>query len=351
MQFTLHRSLENLETMAAEWNALLGESVTHVPFLRHEYLRTWWETRGGGEWPNSELAVVSARQDGQLIGVAPLFAAKNREGDPALLLLGSIEISDYLDLIVRPNDINAFIRGLLDFVGYSGPAGLSVAAPETESKPWKVLDWQNLPETSPTLPVLKAEAEKRGWTFIQERTYHAPSIPLPGDFETYLCGIDKKQRHEIRRKMRRALESESEMRWYIVTDGATLEAEVEAFLGMMAEEPDKAKFLTAEMRRQMHLACRAAFENGWLQLAFLDIDGQCAAGYLNFDYMDRIWVYNSGIDRRFLDLSPGWVLLGHLLQWANENKRLEFDFMRGNEEYKYRFGARDNFVVRARVTR
>lgn len=351
MEFTLHRSFTDLEPLATEWNALLDESVTHVPFLRHEYLRTWWETRGGGEWPDSELAVVVAHQDGRLAGVAPLFAAKNRDGDPALLLLGSIEISDYLDLIVRPTDLSAFISGLLDFLGHSGPAGLSVPAPEAEPKPWQILDWQNIPEASTTLPVLKAETEKRGWTFVQEQTYHTPSIPLTGDFETYLSGIDKKQRHEIRRKMRRVEESASDVRWYSVSDGATLVAEVDAFLVMMADEPEKAKFLTEAMRRQVQLLCRAAFENGWLQLAFLEVDGQKAAGYLNFDYLNCIWVYNSGIDRRFLELSPGWVLLGYLLQWANENKRAEFDFMRGDEEYKYRFGAVDNFVVRAKVTR
>jgi CelD/BcsL family acetyltransferase involved in cellulose biosynthesis len=351
MEFTLYHNLKDIEPLAAEWNALLAESVTHVPFLRLEYLRTWWETRGGGEWPDSELAVVIARQDRRLTGVAPLFTAKNQEGAPALLLLGSIEISDYLDLIVHPVDLTAFVDGLLDFLGQSGPAGLSVPAPEAGTTPWQVLDWHNLPETSPTLPALKATAERRGWTFSKEPTYHAPSIPLAGDFEAYLCGIDKKQRHEIRRKMRRAEESGSNVRWYIVTDGAVLDAEVEDFLGLMAEEPDKAKFLTSPMRLQMHLSCRAAFENGWLQLAFLEVDGQKAAGYLNFDYLNRIWVYNSGIDRRFLELSPGWVLLGHLLEWANENKRTEFDFMRGEEDYKYRFGGVDHLVVRAKVTR
>jgi CelD/BcsL family acetyltransferase involved in cellulose biosynthesis len=45
------------------------------------------------------------------------------------------------------------------------------------------------------------------------------------------------------------------------------------------------------------------------------------------------------------------VLLGHLLEWANENKRSEFDFMRGDEDYKYRFGGVDQFLVRAKVTR
>ena len=141
------------------------------------------------------------------------------------------------------------------------------------------------------------------------------------------------------------------VRWYIVEEAASLDSEVQAFLDMMAEDPEKALFLTPQMRTQMGLACRAAFECGCLQLAFLEVDGQKAAGYLNFDYLNRIWVYNSGIDRRFMDLSAGWVLLGYLLRWANEHKRSEFDFMRGNEDYKYRFGGVDGFVVRARVIR
>jgi CelD/BcsL family acetyltransferase involved in cellulose biosynthesis len=339
MEFALCRSFNDLAGIAADWNALLAESVTHVPFLLHEYLSAWWSTRGGGEWPESELAVITAHSDGRLVGIAPLFSARNRDGNKALLLLGSIEISDYLDILVRPADLSAFLAGLLDFIARPGMLD------------WELLDWHNLPEASPTLPAMQAEAENRGWTFTQERTYHVPSIPLPGDFETYLASIDKKQRHEIRRKIRHAGESGRDVRWYIVQDDSTLEAEVEAFLELMAEDQNKAAFLTPLMREQMRLACRAAYEYGWLQLSFLEAYGQKAAGYLNFDYLNRIWVYNSGISRNFTDLSAGWVLLGYLLQWANENKRSEFDFLRGNEDYKYRFGGVDRYVVRAKVTR
>jgi CelD/BcsL family acetyltransferase involved in cellulose biosynthesis len=337
MNFSLSQNF--LDFSPAEWNALLAESATHVPFLRYEYLRAWWETRGGGEWPQSDLVLVTARQADGLAGIAPLFFADNRDGLPSLMLLGSIEISDYLDLIVRPVDLPDFVHGLFNFLASS----LDLPA-------WRALDWQNILENSPTLPTLKAEAEARGWTFSQEQTYHAPAIPLPGDFETYLSGIDKKQRHEIRRKMRRAAEA-GNVRWYIANDAAALDAEVDAFLALMACDPAKEKFLTEAMRRQMHSTCRLAFENGWLQLAFLEVDGQKAAGYLNFDYQNQIGVYNSGVDRRFLELSPGWVLLGHLLEWANTNKRSEFDFLRGNEDYKYRFGAVDRFVVRAKISR
>jgi CelD/BcsL family acetyltransferase involved in cellulose biosynthesis len=339
MDFSLHTDFSDLAPLAGEWNALLAESITQVPFLRYEYMWTWWSTRGGGEWPDSQLALVTAREAGRLVGIAPLFTAQNRENKAAYLLLGSIEISDYLDLIVRPQDLPAFLAGVLDFLG------------RPERADGRILDWHNLLETSPTLPALKAEAEKRGWACTVEQTYHAPSVPLPGDFETYLGGIDKKQRHEIRRKIRRAEESGHQLRWYIVRDESTLDAEIQAFLDLMREDPEKTAFLTPPMCEQMRLACLAAFENGWLQLAFLEADGEKAAAYLNFDYLNRIWVYNSGFSKRFTDISVGWVLLGHLLEWANENKRSEFDFMRGEEDYKYRFGGLDKLVMRAKVIR
>ena len=126
---------------------------------------------------------------------------------------------------------------------------------------------------------------------------------------------------------------------------------MDAFIQLMAHDPAKETFLTPAMRAQLKESARAAFDAGYLQLAFLEVDGEKACAYLNFDYANRIWVYNSGLDRKFMDISPGWVLLGHLLQWANDHKRSEFDFMRGDEEYKYRLGAVNRHVMRVRVKR
>jgi CelD/BcsL family acetyltransferase involved in cellulose biosynthesis len=47
----------------------------------------------------------------------------------------------------------------------------------------------------------------------------------------------------------------------------------------------------------------------------------------------------------------GWVLLSFLIQWAIENSRAVVDFMRGNESYKYKFGAVDSFVYKAIITK
>jgi CelD/BcsL family acetyltransferase involved in cellulose biosynthesis len=338
MQFELIRNLAQMNALAVEWNELLAGSASHVPFLRNEYLSTWWQTLGGGEWSQGELCIVTARLDGQLAGIAPLFFTTNREGEPALMLLGCIEISDYLDFIAPAQTLQPFVDGLFDTLD-----GLDTPA-------WRALDLWNFQSTSPTLPAMETAAVRKGWRYAPELLQHCPYIPLPGDWETYLAGIDKKQRHEIRRKIRR-LEGEYPTRWYIVEDEASLESELEAFMDMMAQDLAKRKFLTDAMRVQFRTSMSAAYRAGWLQLAFLDIGGEKAAGYINFDYLNSIWVYNSAINFKFREQSPGWVLLGYLLQWANEHQRELFDFMRGDEDYKYRFGGVDRRVVRAVIRR
>lgn len=338
MHIELIRTVTGLINLEKEWNDLLSRSASHVPFLRHEYITAWWQGLGGGEWKRGELFVITARQEGgYLVGIAPLFLTDNRDGEVALMLLGSIEISDYLDVIARPDDLPAFLEALLSFLATEQVPGAGL------------LDLYNVLESSPTIPAMQAAADKLGWKYTTQLLQHCPYIPLPGDWEKYLCSIDKKQRHEIRRKLRRAEEYDLPLRWYVLQDGDKLDQEVDDFLKLMAQDHDKAKFLTPEMKSQMHSIVRAAYQAGWLQLAFIEVNGEKVAGYLNFDYTNHIWVYNSGLDFRFSDLSPGWVLLAYLLEWANEHHRQSFDFMRGDEQYKYRFGAIDRRVVRLTV--
>ena len=323
-----------------QWDKLLTESISHVPFLRFDYLHDWWSTRGGGEWPDdSRLAIITAYEDSRLIAIAPLFIAEHEE-KKKLMMLGSIEISDFLDFICRQEDLDSFCLELLNFIHANVESELDISS----------LDLYNVLESSPTVKALETACESAGAQCEMKRLQHSPYIPLPGDWEKYLEQLDKKQRHELRRKMRRAADSEIPAILYITTEPGKLEEDMEDFLELMAQDEEKAIFLSPLMRTQMKLTMRCAFEKDCLQLAFLTVAGQKVAGYLSFDFLNRIWVYNSGLDRRYVSYSPGWVLLGHLLQRANENGRDEFDFMRGKEDYKYKFGSIDRFIMRMIIT-
>jgi CelD/BcsL family acetyltransferase involved in cellulose biosynthesis len=333
MNFVLHKDFS--EFSAADWNNLVEQSITDTPFSRYEYLSEWWRTLGGGEWQDAELVLISASENEQFLGIAPLFITEY-DGRRALMLVGSIEISDYLDLIVRADDLPRFLSGLLDFLD-SSSAG-----------PWSAIDWYNVPDSSPTLAALKEEAGKRGWEHHEEVYRPTPRIPLTGSFEEYLARLDKKQRHEIRRKLRRAAES-GRVRFYVVDQGADIEPELESFFQLMIQDPNKALFLKDAMREQMSATIHAAHEAGYLWLGILEIDGAKAAASLNFDYKNKLWGYNSGVSRAHMELSPGWVLLAHVIQWCCEHGRYEFDFMRGDEEYKYRFGGVNKYVMSTRL--
>lgn len=335
MDYKRLNDFSEIDTRA--WNDLLKESISDTPFLRYEYQIAWWEHLGGGEWKDAQLVLVAAYENETLIGIAPLFIAEY-ENQPALLLNGSIEISDYLDVIVRPADHARFISGLLDFLASSLPEA------------WSKLDWYNLPDNSPTLAALKAEGETRGWAHLEEVYRPTPRVALNGDFEEYLSRVEKKQRHEIRRKMRRAAES-GRARFYVVPKDADIQPELEAFFHLMIQDPNKALFLRDVMRHQMSHTIRAAHEYGYLWLAFLEVDGVKAAASLNFDYNGKLWGYNSGVSRDHMELSPGWVLMGHVFQWCCENGRSEFDFMRGDEDYKYRLGGVNQYVMRVKLSK
>src|ERR1051325_6887900 len=343
MNFSLHKDVSDVSPEA--WNALVEGSIADTPFSRYEYLSEWWKTLGGGEWNHvgdgrrhPELVLISAQENDKLICIAALFITEY-DGQRAVMLVGSIEISDYLDLIARAEDHERFLAALLDFLGSPVVAD------------WSAIDWYNLPDSSPTLAALQAESEKRGWMHHEEIYRPTPRIPLNGSFEEYLSRVEKKQRHEIRRKMRRAAESEKHVRFHIVDGSDDIDSEINAFFDLMVQDTGKEKFLHPVMREQMTVTIQNAHKYGYLWLAFLEIDGTRTAASLNFDYKNKLWGYNSGVSREHMELSPGWVLLAHTIQWCCDNGRYEFDFMRGDEEYKYRFGGVNKYVMRVKVTK
>ncbi|MCA9913425.1 MAG: GNAT family N-acetyltransferase, partial [Anaerolineae bacterium] len=78
---------------------------------------------------------------------------------------------------------------------------------------------------------------------------------------------------------------------------------------------------------------------------FLEVADEPVAAYVNFDYNNHIMVYNSGLNPdKATALSPGILLLAYTIQHAIEQGRDVFDYLRGDEQYKYRMGGKDTRV-------
>jgi CelD/BcsL family acetyltransferase involved in cellulose biosynthesis len=318
-----------------EWNPLLHNSASDTIFLTWEYQSTWWEHLGEGE-----LYLIAARDNSHLSGIAPLYLTTSSDGLKTLSIVGCRDVSDYLDLIAASGQEERVYGALLDWL-------------ESDEAPiWDLADLCNIPAGSPTHSLLAEMAVARGYQVQTDLEDICPVISLPSSWDEYLNSLDGKQRREIRRKMRRA-ERGGQVNWYIVNQGHDLTPEMEAFIELHEKsDVDKDKFMDAQMKGFFYAAAQVLQEAGWLQLAFMEVDGEKAAAMLNFDYRDSILVYNSGYDpQKYAWLSPGIVLLSYCVQWAIELGRAKFDFLRGDEEYKYRFGAQPTEVYRLLIER
>lgn len=328
---------DGFTALAHEWNALVSRSHSDTFFLTYEWQTLWWRNLGSGElW----ILAFHCADSAQLVGIAPLYLSTVREGEDAgkrrFNIVGCIEVSDYLDLIVAKGWSEEVYTALLAWL--CGP----------EAPAWDILDLCNLPQGSPTytaFPPLAQDSQLHVNVFQEDV---APAIPLPKRFDEYLQNfVDKKQRHEIRRKQRRA-ERETEVGLYIVGPEHNLEAEVYDFIALqMMSRDDKALFMDQEMKRFFHSVARAMLDAGRLRLIFLTLNGEKAAVLYAFEYKRRLLLYNSGYDPdSYAHLSPGWVLLAYAIQYAIASGYELFDFMQGDEEYKFHFGSQSYKVMR-----
>lgn len=347
-----------LTALAAEWNRLVQRSRYNTIFLTHEWQTTWWQHLGEGElWivafyapntssQNQDKLNLNGKATEELVGIAPLYWKQHAQGRHAgkrvLTLVGCIEVSDYLDLIIARSWEDAVYAEFLTWLQ------------SDEAPAWDVIDLCNLPEDSLTYRQFAAQSDAAGLRTTVQQEDVAPQFSLPLHYETYLQDqVEKKQRHEIRRKQRRA-ERETEVGFYFVDATHNMETEVDAFVELQrASREDKAEFMTPEMRRFFGAVARNMMAAGYLRLCFLTLNGRKAAVLFAFEYDGRFLLYNSGYDPddEYAHLSPGWVLLAYSIQYAIAAGCRVFDFMQGDEEYKYRFGSQDYNVMRVIVER
>ncbi len=331
----VYDSSEGFDALRAEWNTLLHHSPTDTVFLTWEWQKRWWDAYQPGE-----LRIVAARgADGALIGIAPLFIDTTNPDERVLRGVGCIDVTDYVDLIAHADHWDAVMSVFAGaVVGMSGQ--------------YDRVNLCNLRADSPTLSSLRRCLDECGYTTEIADQEVCPAISLNGSWDGYLENLDKKQRHELRRKMRLA-HAEEDLTWRVVSPDDDLSAQLTDFTRLMAQSSqDKAEFLTNPQHVAFFMSVMPdMLANGWLQLAFLDYQAEPIAAYLNFVYNGRVLVYNSGLNPAKGQFSPGIVLLCHLIRWSAENNIHTFDFLRGNEEYKYRMGGVDQPLVMLKATK
>ncbi|HET7340434.1 MAG TPA: GNAT family N-acetyltransferase [Methylomirabilota bacterium] len=314
MKIEVHDSLDAVGPEA--WEALHATLRLRSPFLDWTWQHEWLAVFGEGR--RLELRrVVDA--SGRLAGLLPLV-----ETAPGhLMLVGGAEVSDYLDVLARAGEERDVWAAVLES---------RAATPAT----WTL---HAVPEASPTVTALPALAAAVGLTATATVEERCPVVDLPASWDAFLASLDKKHRHELGRKLRRFEREvpDGQVTW--ATTPADVERRLDDFLALhRASRVGKAKFMDARMERFFRRAVAALAARGEARLALLDAAGRPLAAFVTLEWEDTVGLYNSGFDPERAALSPGLVLLAAVVRDAVERGRRRFDFLRGEERYKYEFG-------------
>ena len=355
----------------ATWDRLAARNPWATPFSGWAFQRAWWDAYGENAHEDTLVVVpADAPLGGDPIAIVPLMhrhevepadvltQTKMRHGGNAIdltpvpptataLFFGASYHADYATILAAPPDLPAIADVLADDL-----------AAVSDRHRWDVIDLRRLRCGDPTADALAAAFGARemaeGWTLTVEREDVCPVVTLPvgGSMDDYLAGLGKKERHEIRRKVRRA-EAVGEVRLEVSRDPL---ADIETFIdlhqkkwgvnGLFPETPGGA---------QSRVLFRRLFElhgpDGPLRLTFLSVGGRRIASGIGFETDEGCLYYNAGVDPDARDLSPGVLMVYAYVQRALATGMRRLDFLRGDEAYKYEWGAKDEPILRILVRR
>jgi CelD/BcsL family acetyltransferase involved in cellulose biosynthesis len=313
--------------LVGPWRALLPRDPAWSVFHTPQYLAVWWAEFGAG----ASLRIVEVLEDDDLRGIVVLALR-----DETIRFAGDSDTTDYRGPVSAPEDRDAVAAAVLDAVA---------------GERWQVFEMDGLSADSGWPEAFSRAAKAAGYTVSEEPVDACPRVGIPGSWEAYLAALPSKLRHEIHRKARRL---ERDAGPYTVRQATeqTLDDDLEAFFGMhRSSDGPKGRFMHEGMATFFGSFAWMLFSQGWLRLALLEIGGEPWAGMYAFRSGDDWDVWNSAYDHRHRELAPGMVLMAECIRLAAEEGCTTFDFLRGTEPYKYRFGAVDVPLVRLEVRR
>lgn len=314
-----------------DWSNLVTADPAGTFFHTPGFLKLYWE-----EFARTpeHLLLAFAEQDGTQVGAAAF------EGiGETLRFLGGTEVTDYMGPVAAPELADAVAKKLLSALA--------------RRDDWGALDLRGLPEDRAWLPLLAEAASAQGFgvEITDDQNGVAPFLPIPGSYEEYLAALPAKLRHEIKRKARK-LESEGGPYRVTVAQEDTLEELLDRFVELhRSSEGPKGVFLQPGMEIFFRRLGEAFLPRGIYNLTFIEVGGRKVAGTIGFRFEGTYSLYNSAFDHEWRHLSPGMVLVAEDIRIAIEGGCSGFDLLKGDFEYKYRFGSHPRAVKRLVVTR
>jgi CelD/BcsL family acetyltransferase involved in cellulose biosynthesis len=321
-------TLEEFETLAQGWNALLAQTDADIIFLTWQWQYTWAKHYLGQD----RLWIILVHNGrGQLVGIAPFYIRRTKAYGVVtvrdLRLLASEGVgSVYLDIIASKKHRRAVLDRIYRYLH------------EEAGEIWDLVTLSEIPSGSSTIDLWERLVQEAGKVIDVVGTTACPLIDLPAHSEALLDRVGPQARQTIRRKRRR-LELAGRVEYERVATieglGAALTTFVQLHQTRWTQKGLGGAFANPRFLAFHQEIVKAFGELGWVRFDFLRLDDDPVAGIYGFSYKERYSFYLPGFDPAVLpQSSPGILLLLRCAEEAIGEGHREFDLLRGVVDYK-----------------
>ena len=314
-------TLDELESIRSDWLELWRNSPSATPFQSPDWLIPWWQHFGVGN-----LRVLLLTNDERVAGIAPLFV----RDDVRLCLVGHGN-TDYLDIVADdPDCASAVFKHLC------------------RRRSWDEIDFENLRGES---PLLVATTCPNVSEYVEEQDA-CPVLSLPACEDQFIYSLPRQLQHNLNyywRKLANLGEVKIEQA-NVNTFAELFEALLSLHEARWRRNALSGVLYDSEVQNFHREAAYGLLSHDALRLYGLRLESRMIASLYGFHHGRCTYYYLSGFDPEFRLYSPGTILVAHAIREAIREGDVSFDFLRGREDYKYRWGARDRPIYRKQVT-
>lgn len=309
--------------LKVEWDELLDSCSQVTAFQSFAWNYSWWKHLSDG----AQLAVVTVRENGRLVGVGP-FVMRSRWGVREVQLMGE---NQYLGLLLaneREDVAEAIALRLGSLLG-SG-----------------VVHIPNYAAGDFGIDVLSSALMAIGWSedrWVRDISHY---IYCDSGHEGYLAGKSPKSRRNLRYNSAKLGKKGMVVTEHFEKDNLSLDV-----ILRMAKIQEKSWLL----RRGADYLAKPFYQDlipalakgGHAEAFILSVDGADLAFILNFAVRNIHMAIATGFDEKFEDVSPGQILWHNVIQSVLDRGNVVYDLPFGDAKYKRFWCNRTKRVFRA----
>lgn len=304
-----------------EWMAL--EKEGHIPtvFQTYDWMETWWKHLGF----RGRKLILAAYEDKELIGIAPLYISK--------LIVKGVPIFNVVRLIgAGESDYQAFI-----LKGGREEIGLKALLAHLKDLKWDIFWLSDVYPESATNFVISGVLKAAGFHYLSQQHTPCPYIVLPRTFEEYKKVLSKSVGRNLSYYCNK-IERQAGFRFGKVSN-SEISSGMEILFNLHSDRWRRAGeegALSETAVRNFHVEASHRLSQ-YLDLKQLKLNGRVIATTYSYDFNGKRCFYLPGMDMDYQDFRLGTVMMAKGIKDAIECGLREFDFMRGDEEYKLHF--------------